>query len=84
MARNFDDGIYQFKVEDEVYDIELINIRENKVYSVSDGANISLGSATADQHTLIVKYHGDLTIEEGVTLTSKARKKVCLFMLMVL
>ncbi len=61
------DGEYSIVVNEQEYIVELINVYdENKVYS----ENTELGDNSTEHKTLVVKYHGDLTINEGVTLTA--------------
>jgi prepilin-type N-terminal cleavage/methylation domain-containing protein len=69
---NVPDGDYQLESNGTIYDIELLNILNDTVYSTG---TISLGTATADQRMLVVKYHGNLTINSGVTVTATTRKK---------
>ena len=75
------DGEYIFRVEGKVgttvetkdYAVELINFREDVRYSLDEGQTaktISLGDTTKEYKTLIVKYHKNLTIDEGVTVTA--------------
>ncbi len=68
---NLQDGEYSIVVNKQEYTVELINIYdENKVYA----ENTELGDESTEYKTLVVKYHGDLTINEGVTLTAKTVK----------
>lgn len=75
------DGEYIFRVEGKVgttvetkdYAVELINFRDDVTYSLDEGQTsktISLGDPTTKYKTLIVKYHGNLTVEKGVTVTA--------------
>ena len=49
---------------------------EHLVYGATTiAANTNLGSTTADQRSLVVRYDGDLTINAGATLTAAARKR---------
>lgn len=68
------DGEYEILINGEIYNIELYNYYNDMTYTKSQG-EVLLGNNTADQTMLVVKYHGNLTIEEGVTLTAKTRKK---------
>ena len=54
------------------YPVELINYYDDVTYNVTDGENgiVELGDDTAEYKMLIVKYHKNLTINEGVTLTA--------------
>ncbi|MBO5478752.1 MAG: cadherin-like beta sandwich domain-containing protein [Clostridia bacterium] len=61
------DGDYPIRVKDVVYQIELINYYDDMIYEQDE----SLGDDTTDYKTLVVKYHKNLTISEGVTLTAK-------------
>ncbi len=65
---NLEDGDYSVVVNDQLYNVELINYEEDMVYSESE----ELGDDSEEYKTLVVKYHGDLTINEGVTLTAKS------------
>lgn len=65
-------------VQGEIYKIELYNYYNDVKYSLGAGEEtktIELGNDTADETMLVVKYHGNLEIDEGVTLTAKTRKK---------
>ena len=64
---DLDDGVYSVVVNNEEYTVELINHHENMVYEESE----ELGDDLTEHKTLVVKYYGDLTIKEGVTLTAK-------------
>ena len=67
------DGEYEVSINDQIYIVELINIYDDMRYSLDEGQTsktISLGDNTTEYKTLVVKYHGDLTIDEGVTLTA--------------
>jgi len=76
--RDFANGTYPVSIGDEVYNIEVYNEYEDVRYSLLEGQSsrtISLGNSTADETMLVVKYHKDLTIDKGVTLTPTTRKK---------
>ena len=75
------DGEYTFRVtgkagtttETKNYLVELINFRDDVTYSLDEGQTaktISLGDTTKTYKTLIVKYHKNLTVEKGVTVTA--------------
>ena len=75
------DGNYIFRVTGEIngeeivkaYPVELINFYEDVTYSLDEGQTsktISLGDTTEEYKTLIVKYHKNLNIDEGVTVTA--------------
>lgn len=75
------DGNYTFRVvweEDGIqkskdYKVELINFKDNVTYSLDEGKTskiVSLGDTTTTYKTLIVKYHKNLTIDKGVTVTA--------------
>ena len=53
------------------YPIELYNVYQDITYV----RNRNIGSDTADQRMLVVKYWGNLTVNSGVTVTSATRKK---------
>lgn len=63
---NYVDGNYDVVANGVTYPIELINVYDNTTYSSS----VSLGDATTEKKMLVVKYHGDLTINSGVTVTA--------------
>ena len=68
------DGDYEILVNDQIYSVELINYYDDMRYSLGDGETskvVSLGDDSTDYKTLVVKYHGDLTIDKDVTLTAK-------------
>ncbi len=78
IERDISDGIYPIAVGDEIYNIELYNYYDDIRYSLLQGQSsrtISLGNSTADQTMLVVKYHKNLTIDKGVTITPTTRKK---------
>lgn len=76
------DGTYTFEVngrtsegkkESKDYKVELINYKDDVTYSLDEGETnktISLGDTSTDYKMLVVKYHKNLTINEGVTLTA--------------
>lgn len=75
------DGNYTFRVTGEInggeiskdYPVELINFYDDVTYSLDGGQTsktISLGDTTTEHKTLIVKYHKNLTIDEGVKVTA--------------
>ncbi len=74
---DLEDGQYTFRVKTEAtekdYAVELINYREDVIYSLSEGETtktISLGDNTTEYKMLVVKYHKNLTVEKGVTVTA--------------
>ena len=72
------DGIYDIMIKDEIYNIELYNYYDDVIYSKDEGEDtkiVNLGNDIKDETMLVVKYHGNLTIDENVTLTAKVRKK---------
>lgn len=71
-------GNYSLTVNDETYAIELYVNEGDVTYSSSP----TLCSATADNAMCIVKYKGNLTIDAGVTLTARTRKKGFLVLVM--
>jgi len=75
------DGNYTFRVtgtidgveETKDYAVEFINYYDDVTYSLADGETsktVSLGDSTTEYKMLVVKYHGDLTIDSGVTVTA--------------
>lgn len=69
--RELESGNYTFKIEDEIYKVELYNYYEDVIYT----ENTELGNDIPDETMLIVKYHKNLEIKEGAKLTAKTRKK---------
>ena len=78
---NLADGNYIFRVnglidgivETKDYAVELINYYDDVTYSLADGeteTTVALGDDTTDYKMLVVKYHKNLTINAGVTLTA--------------
>ena len=71
------DGEYRVVVKDQPYVVELINYYDDMRYSVDAiGDNtkektVELGDTSEEYKTLVVKYHKNLTIDEGVTLTAR-------------
>ena len=82
LTNNLPDGNYNVTVKgstdggktEEIitYPVELINYYDDVTYNSTDGKNgvVELGDDTAEYKMLIVKYHKNLTINEGVTLTA--------------
>lgn len=68
---NLADGNYEIESNGMVYNVEVYNFYDNTTYT-SDPV---LGDEVADQSMLILKYHKDLIIENGVILTPQVRKK---------
>ena len=77
------DGTYTFRVkgktsassseETKEYLVELINYYDDVHYTLPEGqtsTTVSLGDETTDKKMLVVKYHGNLIIDKGVTLTA--------------
>lgn len=78
---NLSDGTYTFRVngktstgaETKDYAVELINYYDDITYSLASGETtktISLGDTSSEYKMLIVKYHKNLTIDSGVTVTA--------------
>ena len=68
-----DDGEYTVIVNDKLYYVELVNYYDDVTYSLEEGETkktVSLGDDSTDYKMLVVKYHKNLTIDEGVTLTA--------------
>jgi len=62
----YTDGTYEVEINNITYLIELINVYNDTTYS----SDISLGDVTTDKKILAVKYHQNLTIDTGVTVTA--------------
>ena len=72
------DGNYELFINGESYNIELYNYMQDMTYKLDEGETaktVCLGNDVADENMLVVKYHGNLTVEEGVTLTHSIKKK---------
>ena len=79
---NLSDGNYTFRVmgadsngnpEVKDYKVEIINYYDDVIYSLDNGQTaktVSLGDSTTEYKMLIVKYHKNLTIGSGVTVTA--------------
>jgi len=71
------DGEYSVVVENQPYIVELINYYDDMRYSLDTSDTetsekiIELGDDSTEYKTLVVKYHKNLTVDEGVTLTAK-------------
>ena len=72
---DLEDGTYTFRVtgqtssgttETKDYSVELINYYDDVTYT----ENVSLGDSTTEYKMLVVKYHKNLTINSGVTVTA--------------
>lgn len=60
-------------IETKDYPVELINYKDDVTYSLEDGEEektVSLGDTSDEYKMLIVKYHKNLKVDEGVTLTA--------------
>ena len=67
------DGEYTVVIQDQEYLVELINQYDDVQYSLGAGETskiVSLGDDSTEYKTLVVKYHKNLTIDEGVTVTA--------------
>ena len=72
------DGNYELFINGESYNIELYNYMQDMTYKLDEGETaktVCLGNDVADENMLVIKYHGNLTVEEGVTLTPSVSKK---------
>ena len=68
------DGNYRIVVNSQPYDVELINYYDNMRYSLNADETekiVELGDETTEYKMLVVKYHKNLIVDEGVTLTAK-------------
>ena len=74
-------GTYTFRVKGNIngtnetknYKVELINYYDDVTYSLDAGQTskvVSLGDSTTEYKMLVVKYHKNLTIDSGVTVTA--------------
>lgn len=76
---NLPDGDYDVDINGKIYRIELHNYYDDMTYSLADGETsktVELGDDTTEYKTLVVKYHKNLTVEEGVKLTAKTIDKL--------
>lgn len=67
------DGEYEILAKDQVYTIELINYYDDVRYSLDAGQTqkiVSLGDNSKEYKMVVAKYHKNLTIDEGVTVTA--------------
>ncbi len=64
---NLPDGTHEVSINGQEYTVELVNYYDDVTYT----QNTELGDNTTEYKTLVVKYHKNLTINEGVTLTAK-------------
>ena len=68
---NIKSGNYTLKVNGEEYPAEIYNYDENVNYIT----NKNMGTSEEDNRMLIVKYNGNLNINEGRLITAQTRKK---------
>ena len=70
---DYSDGEYWVLVEEQGYLIELVNYYDDMRYSLTGQETekvVGLGDNSKEYKTLVVKYHGNLTVDRGVTLTA--------------
>ena len=76
-----ENGTYTFRItgningtnETKDYKVELINYYDDVIYELDEGQTsktISLGDSSTEHKMLVVKYHKNLTINSGVTVTA--------------
>jgi len=78
---NLPNGNYTLRVTGKVgtttqtmdYPIELINFYDNVIYT----SNQSLGDTSTTRKMLVVKYHKNLTVNSGVTVTATTNNSYC-------
>lgn len=70
-SKFLEDGVQTVSVNGVDYSIEVINFNEDISYSETP----VLGNETPDNNLLVLRYHGNLTINKDVILTSQVRKK---------
>ncbi len=71
---NVADGNYEIAIKGSIMNFEVINYYDDMHYSLDDGQEskvVEFGDDTTDYKTLIVKFHKNLTVDKGVTLTAK-------------
>lgn len=71
MQNNIEDGIHEYTIGEVTYKFEVVNFNQDVTYSTSP----TLGNDTADETMLVLKYHGNLTVGTGATITPQVRKK---------
>lgn len=62
----YTNGTYDMIINGITYSVELVNIYSDTTYS----SDVALGDSTTNKKVLAVKYHGNLTIDSGVTVTA--------------
>lgn len=70
-------GIYQVTVEDKTYNLRVYSFDENLNIKADTALGTEEDVATASEYAknmIVLKVNGDLTIDEGVTLTAYASK----------
>ena len=70
---NFVDGEYPIVVNNQEYLLEIKNYYDDVTYEVDSGATsktISIGDNSTDYKMTVAKYHKNLTIRKGVTITA--------------
>ncbi len=65
-------GNYKLQINGQEYPAEIYNYEDEKVNYITDK---NLGTTENDKKMVIMKYNGDLTIQEGNIITAQARKK---------
>ena len=72
----FTAGTYKVKVKDETYSLHVYEFNESQIWNddVSFGSKKDVATSTSDmaKNMVVVKVNGDLTINEGVTVTAYA------------
>lgn len=75
---DFTGGIYKVTVQDETYGVHAYEFNESQTWddSVAFGSEKDVATSTSDmaKNMVVVKINGDLTINEGVTVTAYANK----------
>ncbi len=72
--KDLPDGDYDICVNNQVYKIELLNYYDDMVYSLANGETskiIELGDSSTTYKMLVVKYHKNLVVNKGITLTAR-------------
>ena len=73
----FANGIFKVKVKDETYSLKVYSFDENLNINVDTAFGTEEDVATASEYAknmIVLKVNGDLTIDEGATLTAYASK----------
>lgn len=71
IQNDIEDGIQEYTIGEVTYKFEVVNFNEDVTYTTTP----ILGNDTSDDAMLILKYHGNLTLNSGVTIMPQVPKK---------